>query len=75
MIIILLKDRVKRVIKAYQAIIISSYFITMISIRLRDKIDFLIDYNLMFMLSHNIKRFKLKNDILSYIIDANICVV
>lgn len=69
------KDRVKRVVKAHQAIIVLSYFTIIVPIQLRGKTKLLIDRDLIFMLLHNIKRFESKDNILSYIINANMCVV
>lgn len=73
--IISTKNRIKRVVRAYQAIILLSYSTIIISIYFRDSIELLVERNLIFILLHNIKRFKSKSNILSYIINANIYVI
>lgn len=72
--IILLCEKMHKVVRAYDAIIVLFYFSIIILICLRDKCKTKLSKNcdFIFMLIELFNRFELDKDILNYIIDVNI---
>ncbi len=74
--VILIKNKIKSIVRAFIAITISSYSIIIILIRLRKNTSLFDDCDFMFISYQQISnRFDLDNEILSHIIDVNFSMI
>lgn len=75
--VISLCEKIHKIVRAYDATIVSSHLSIMMSIHLRDKckIELFKDRNFMFILMKLFNRLELNEDVFDYIIDANMCAI
>ena len=73
--IIFRRDKVNKIVRAHDVIIVSLHLNIIIFIRFRDKSKFFKNRDLMFMSMKLSDRFDFDDDVLNYIIDVNMCVV
>ena len=74
MIITLIKNKIKRIMKIFDKIIILNRFNIMIFIKFRDN-ELLKKRDFMFILIDNFDRFKFDDDVITHIIDINMCII
>lgn len=73
-IVTLIKNKIKRVIRVFNKIIVAASSSTIIFIQFRNK-KLSKKRNLMFILTKESNRFEINNKILSYIINVNLCAI
>ena len=69
------RNKINKIVRVYDVIIVSLHLNIMISIRLRDKSELFKNCDLMFILMKLSNCLDFNDDVLNYIIDVNMCVV
>ena len=69
------RNKINKIVRVYNVIVVPSYLNIMISIRFRDKSEFFKDRDLMFMSTKLSDCLDFDDDVLNHIIDVNMCVV